>query len=102
MADKYQLQIKKEKVGEGSVTINELGSILNYPEKRVTLNINDIYELDKTKLSYIKLNDIQTEDLTIGDITFEVVESTLLAVDTLGVITPKSVRNSKSKNNRRN
>ena len=51
---------------------------------------------------YIKLNKIQTEDLSIGDITFEVVESTLLEVDTLGVITPKSVRNCKSKNNRCN
>lgn len=51
--------------GDGSYTVNELGSRLNYPEKKITLNINNTYTIDQTKLTYTKLNEIQTQDIIV-------------------------------------
>ena len=79
------------KGGNGTVTINELGSVLNYPEKRITLNIKDTYTIDKLKLSYIKLNDIQTEDINLGNIVYETLGDNLVEVNTEGEITPKAL-----------
>lgn len=82
---------KGGKGGEGSVTINELGSILNYPEKRITLNIKDTYKIDSSKLSYIKLNEIQTEDLSLGNIVYEAIDNSLISVDNTGNVVPKAL-----------
>ena len=54
--------------GAGSITINEVTSELNYPEKIITLNVNATYQIDQSKFTYTKLNDIQTEDLTVRNI----------------------------------
>lgn len=79
--------------GTGSITINELGSVLNYPEKRLTLKVKDTYNIDQNKLSYIKLNEIQTEDLIIGDLSFEVSNGNTVTVNSAGQITAKELRN---------
>lgn len=51
--------------GNGSMTVNELGSVLNYAKKIIKINIADTYTIDPAKVSYTKLNEIQTEDLTV-------------------------------------
>lgn len=77
--------------GEGSYTINEVGSYLNYSEKTVTLNINDTYKIDTAKMSYVKLDEEQTEELILGTITYEVEDTNILSVDSLGNLTPNSL-----------
>ena len=83
--------------GNGSVTINELGSLLNYAKKTITLNISETYTIDKTKLSYTKLNEIQTEDLTLGNIVYESLNTNIATVDSTGKITGVSVGKTKIK-----
>jgi len=83
--------------GTGAVTINELGSVLNYVKKRITLKIDNTYQIDKSKVSYTKLNDIQTEDLTVGNLIFEAIDNEALAVDSTGKITPKKIGTTKVK-----
>ena len=58
--------------GQGSVTVNELGSILKYPEEEIILKTENIYQIDEEKFYYIKLNEIQTEDLTVGKLIYEI------------------------------
>ena len=48
--------------GNGFVTINELGSSLNYEEKVIQIPLNTIYTRYPNKISDPKLNNIQTED----------------------------------------
>lgn len=76
--------------GDGSVTVNELGAILNYTEKKITLNINDTYKIDKNKINYTELNDIQTNNLTVGSLNYESLDISILNVDSQGVILPKN------------
>lgn len=87
--------------GDGTITINELGSVLNYPVKKVTIKLDETYNINKDKLSYTKLNDIQTEDIILGsNIHYEVVSGESIQIDEAGNVTPKELRNSKSENNR--
>ncbi len=83
--------------GNGSVTVNELGSVLNYSQKNIKLNVEQTYTIDKSKLTYTKLNEIQTEDLVMGDITYEVLDDSIISVDKNGVITGLKVGKSKVK-----
>lgn len=83
--------------GDGTVTVNELGSVLNYANKNIKININDTYIIDRNKISYTKLNEIQTEDLSLGNITYESMDNTILTVDSTGVITPSSLGKAKVK-----
>lgn len=76
------------KGGNGAITVNELGSVLNYPEKRILLKLNETYQIDQTKLSYTKLNQIQTLDLSIGNIVFDKTDDKdIITVNNLGTIT---------------
>ena len=77
--------------GDGTITINELGSILNCAKKSITLNISDVYTIDRNKISYTKLNTIQTEDLTVGNLIFESLNPEIATVDASGKITGISV-----------
>lgn len=83
--------------GTGSITVNELGSVLNYPEKTVSLNIKDTYKIDKDRLTYTKLNDIQTEDLSLGSITYETLDNEIATVDSTGTVTPHKIGTTKIK-----
>lgn len=83
--------------GTGTVTINELGSVLNYVKKRITLRTDETYKIDKSKISYTKLNDVQTEDLTVGNLTFEAIDKEMIAVDNTGKIIPKKIGTTKVK-----
>lgn len=73
--------------GNGSVTINELGSVLNYEDKIIQIPLNTIYKIDLNKLSYTKLNDIQTENLILGTISYGTSDNTVAQVDGSGNIT---------------
>ena len=78
--------------GNGSITINEVGSVLNYADKRITLNLQDTYTIDKNKLSYTKLDQVQTEDVVMGGtINYEVTSGDNIIVDSSGRITPKTL-----------
>ena len=83
--------------GNGSVTVNELGSVLNYNKKKIELSISSTYAIDKTKISYTKLNEIQTEDLIIGNIVFESLNDSIATVDSTGKITGVAVGKTKIK-----
>ncbi len=83
--------------GNGSVTINELGSLLNYAKKSLTLNVSETYQIDRAKLGYTKLNEIQTEDLTIGSLVYESLNSNIATVDSTGKITGITVGKTKIK-----
>lgn len=51
--------------GKGQITINEIGSVLNYPEKEIILNKDETYQIEKEKITYTELNEIQTENLEV-------------------------------------
>ena len=79
------------KGGNGIVTVNELGSVLNYPEKRITLKLNETYQINEAYLSYTKLNEIQTVDLNVGNLSYSKIDDGSIAdVDNQGIITAKS------------
>ncbi len=84
--------------GDGSVTINELGSVLNYAKKTLNLKEKENYNIERTKLSYTKLNKIQTEDLKLGtNITFDTLNQDIATVDASGRITAVAVGKTKIK-----
>ena len=83
--------------GNGFVTINELGSSLNYEEKVIQIPLNTIYKIDPNKISYTKLNNIQTEDLNLGTITYETKDSSVATVDVSGHIAGVSLGKTKVK-----
>lgn len=85
------------KGGTGSITINELGSVLNYEEKIIQIPLNTVYTIDQNKLSYIKLNEIQTEDLSIGTISYETSDNAIAIVDGNGNITGTNLGKTKVK-----
>ena len=51
--------------GNGQITINEIGSVLNYPEKEIILSKNENYQIEEQKITYTELNEIQTENLEV-------------------------------------
>ena len=81
--------------GDGSVTINELGSVLNYNQKSLKMTVQEIYQIDTSKLSYTKLNQIQTQDLTLGTLSYESLDDSIATVDENGKIT--AVKKGKTK-----
>lgn len=83
--------------GDGTVTINEVDSVLNYPEKQITLHINDTYQIDQSKVTYTKLNDIQTDDISVGNISFEIASGDGIELDANGMITAKQIGTAKVK-----
>ncbi len=84
--------------GDGTITINELGSVLNYAKKTINLQEKENYNIDKTKLSYTKLNEKQTEDLVLGKvITFDTLNQDIATVDSQGNITAVSAGKTKIK-----
>jgi len=58
--------------GDGSVTVNLLGSVLSYLDKNINIKLGNNYTLENNKLLITKLNTIQTENLTLGDIVYEI------------------------------
>ncbi|MDE5831052.1 MAG: hypothetical protein K2H53_05470 [Clostridia bacterium] len=78
--------------GTGSVTADELGSSLNYYKKEIRLKLQDTYRIDESKLTYTKLNDIRTEDLSVGEVKYELVTGDSITVDNAGLITSNEVR----------
>ena len=83
--------------GNGSVTINELGSVLNYAKKTINIKVQDNYIINKEKITYTKLNEIQTEDLVIGKLTFETLNGDIATVDGEGKITGVAIGKTKIK-----
>jgi len=58
--------------GDGNITVNILGSLLTYSDKTINLKLGDNYYIDNNKLSIVKLNEIQTSDLTLGNMLYEI------------------------------
>ena len=83
--------------GKGTTIVNELGSALNYPNKSISLKEAQQYDIDENKLYYIKLNEIQTEDLTIGNIEYESLNNEIATVNETGKITAIKVGKTKIK-----
>lgn len=83
--------------GDGTVTINEVGSVLNYPEKEIILHKGDSYVVDKNLITYTKLNENQTENLTVGDIIYGLTEGNNIQIDQDGNIEAKELGTAKVK-----
>ena len=83
--------------GDGSVTVNELGSVLNYNPKKITLKVGENYQINESVFSYIKLNQIQTEDLTVGPLTYETLTSQIATVTQTGNISANELGRTKIK-----
>ena len=79
--------------GNGTVTVTELSSVLNYNKKEVILNVNDTYNIDENQITYTKLNEIQTEDITVGNIVYEVEnqDNNIISVDSNGQVIAKAI-----------
>ena len=83
--------------GNGTVTINELGSVLNYVKKEIELKTQEEYQIDESKLWYIKLNEIQTENLKLGNLIYETEDESIATVDQTGKIVAKGKGQTKVK-----
>ena len=83
--------------GTGSITINELGSVLNYAQKTIKLKTEEEYQINREKLWYEKLNEIQTEDLKIWNIKYETENANIATVDEQGKIVAKGKGETKIK-----
>ena len=83
--------------GDGSITVQEVGPVFNYADKEIIISENEIYQIDKTKLSYRNLNTTQSEVLTIGNITYETEDAEIVTVSGDGTITPKKTGKTKVK-----
>lgn len=83
--------------GNGTITVNEVDSVLNYPEKIVEVNINENYQIDTSKLSYTELNDIQTENLIVGALRYESLDTNIIEIDNTGLIIPRALGTTKVK-----
>lgn len=79
--------------GDGTVTVTEVSSVLNYNKKEIILNVNDTYNIDKDEISYTKLNEKQTEDIEVGNIIYEIEgqDNNIISVDNTGEIIAKTV-----------
>ncbi len=66
--------------GTGSVTVNQLGSILTYSDKSINIKMGEQYLIDNNKLKIVKLNNIQTEDLNLGEITYEIEDTSIASI----------------------
>ena len=83
--------------GDGTVTINEVGQVLNYPEKEIILHKGDNYLVDKNLITYTKLNENQTENLTVGDIIYGLTEGNNIQIDQDGNISAGDIGTAKVK-----
>ena len=70
--------------GNGSIIINEVASFLNYPEKEITLDIEENYKINK-------------ESLTIGEITYSIIDTEIATINEEGSITPHKTGKTKIK-----
>lgn len=83
--------------GNGAVTINQLGSVLNYPTKRITMHMGENYQINQDLLSYVKLNEIQTIDLSVGNIRYQLDYGTAVEITPDGNIQATGIGTSKIK-----
>lgn len=83
--------------GDGTITINELGSVLNYPEKEITIQKGENYVIEQDKISYTKLNEMQTNSITIGNIIYELIEGQNITVDQSGNVITADIGTAKVK-----
>ena len=70
--------------GAGTVTIKELGADLIYPDKEVTLKVNEGYSIDTSKLRYLNHNEYQVGIVTVGNVKIEVLDVNIANVDETG------------------
>ena len=73
--------------GTGSTTLTILKPDLNYPEKSIRLNIGATYSLDKSKLTYLNQNEMQTGLISVGNIKYEILDESIATVGNDGKIT---------------
>ncbi len=82
--------------GDGSVNVTVLGSLLTYTEKNINIKIGNNYFIDNSKVSIVRLNDIQTEQLELGNLVYEI-ENTDIAEISDGYIISKKTGNTRLK-----
>ena len=73
--------------GTGTVTIKELKADLNYEDKAIELNKGINYQIDRNKLSYLNQNGVQTNYVTLGNLSYEVLDTSVATVDSNGKVT---------------
>ena len=73
--------------GNGNVTFNLLGSVLNFKGNPMKIKVSTSEKINTSKLYYTKLNDIQTHDLSIGTLTYQSEDTSIATVDSLGNVT---------------
>ncbi len=83
--------------GNGSITINEVSSLLNYPEKKIQIKQNSEYKIVEESISYTKLNEIQTVNLAVGELTYETLNPDIATINENGLITAKKAGTTKIK-----
>ena len=70
---------------------------MNYPEKRIIMHPTENYKIDNNKITYTKLNEIQTEDLAVGTVKYQVEYGENITVDEDGNIVANALGTAKVK-----
>lgn len=71
--------------GNGSVTITNVQSELNYIEKEIELLQGQTYDIDKTQIKLVNQNKSQ-KSITIGNISYEMLDTNIATVTSNGRI----------------
>ena len=83
--------------GSGSTTVTILKPYLNYTEKEIVLTEKENYQIDVNKISLIKQNELQTGNLTLGNIEYESLDIDIAEIDENGNIIAKAEGKTKIK-----
>ena len=73
--------------GNGTVTVNELAPDLVCSTKQVILKTEETYQIDKSKISLVNKNVVQSDEFTLGELSFASLDENIVTVDSEGKIT---------------
>ena len=73
--------------GYGSITVNAILPDIQRGTNQIELNLGSTYSIDNTQISFISQNEIQTGNLELGELSYEVFDNDIASVDENGVIT---------------
>lgn len=72
------------KGGDGSITVTRVLPDLVYLEKEIEIGVNESYKIDIAKLKYYSQNLLSNDVTTVGNLAYEIEDTTVASVDSNG------------------
>ena len=83
--------------GAGSWAVTKTMPNFNYPTKEIKLNVNESYNIDKSKLSYLDVKNEHKDFVSMGEIKYEILDEEIANINSDGKITGKKEGKTKVK-----